>query len=56
MLNNISKMCLTLHNSKCAQPHKMLNNEQNTQMYIHCDNKLKFKKDEAICIIKCAVL
>jgi len=46
--------CLTLHNSKCAQPNKMLINEQSTQVYVYsCDNTFKFKKNKKVCIIKC---
>jgi len=41
--------CLTLHNSKCVQPNKMLNNEQNTQVYVYsCDNTFKFKKNKKV--------
>jgi len=37
-LGGISKIpyyCLTLHNLKCVQPNKMLNEERSTQMYMY---------------------
>jgi len=44
---------LTLHNSERIQSNKILNNEENTQVYIYsCDNTSKFKKNEKACIIK----
>jgi len=44
---------LILHDSKCVQSNKMLNNEQNIQEYIYsCDNSPKFKRNKEVYIIK----
>ena len=54
ILTKFYVITLTLYNSKCVQPNKKLNHKKkNTRVYVHsCDNTLKLKNNEEVCVIK----